>query len=145
MNARNFLSSEDQKKVVFAIQEAELNTSGEIRLHIDNKCGGDPYQKAIALFSKLKMTETKDRNGVLIYISVEDRKIAIVGDKGINESVPEGFWIQHINKLTVRFAKKEFSMGLQECILEVGKRLKQFFPYQTDDVNELSNDISFDD
>lgn len=145
MSARNFLSSEEQRKVIGAIKSAELNTSGEIRLHIENKCGGDPYQKAIALFHKLAMQKTKDRNGVLIFISVDDRKIAIVGDKGINESVPEGFWQQHINKLTVRFAQKEFAQGIEECILDVGMRLKQFFPYQADDINELSDDISFDE
>ena len=92
MSARNFFTSEQQKSIQQSIANAELNTSGEIRVHIDDKCKGDVLDAAANMFHKMKIDKTELRNGVLFYLAVSDHKFAILGDKGINEKVPENFW-----------------------------------------------------
>jgi uncharacterized membrane protein len=143
VSAKNFFSEQDKEKIVNAIKEAEKNTSGEIRVHIENKCPGDPVERALYWFGKLKMHETELRNGVLFYLAVKSRKFAIIGDKGINKAVPDDFWEKIKENMAMHFRKGEFAQGLTEGILEAGEALKKYFPYQKDDVNELSDDISF--
>src|SRR4051812_9161714 len=92
MGAKNFFSTEQQQSIRNAITGAELNTSGEVRVHIDDKCLEDVLDRAADTFHKMKMDRTELRNGVLFYLAVEDRKFAILGDKGINEKVPADFW-----------------------------------------------------
>ncbi|MDD2420177.1 MAG: TPM domain-containing protein, partial [Bacteroidales bacterium] len=94
MAKQTFLSEKEQSMVVKAIEQAELNTSGEIRVHIESSCPGDPVTRAISVFNQLKMNRTKERNAVLIYIAWKSHKFAIIGDSGINEKVPENFWEQ---------------------------------------------------
>lgn len=143
-NARNFFTKEQQNKIVEAIREAELNTSGEIRVHLDNLCRKNVLDRAVEVFGNLKMDQTAQRNGVLFYMSVKDRKFAIIGDEGINKVVESDFWEDIKNHILERFAKGDFVAGLSEGISRSGAKLKKHFPLQPDDVNELSDEISFD-
>ena len=143
MNPKDFLGKENEKLVVKAIEGAEHQTSGEIRVHIESKCKVDVLDRAAWLFKKLKMHETKDRNGVLIYLSIVDHKFAIIGDAGINKVVPEGFWNDVKEMMIGYFSKGEFATGLINGIEMAGEHLKQYFPHQEDDVNELPDEISY--
>jgi len=140
---KEFLTEADKKMIVDAIKEAELNTSGEIRVHIESHCKGNVLDRAAYIFKKLKMHKTAQRNGVLFYLAYKDRKFAILGDAGINSKVPENFWDDIKEKMAEKFKEGKFTEGLAEGIKESGQQLKTHFPYQSDDVNELSDDISF--
>jgi len=143
MSAQNFFSEEQKKQITDAIAEAELNTSGEIRLHVEGSCKINVLDRAAYIFEKLEMHKTAQRNGVLFYLAVNDRKYAILGDAGINQLVPENFW-DHIRETMLEFFKVgKFAEGVSEGILMAGEQLKANFPYQSDDVNELSDEISF--
>jgi uncharacterized membrane protein len=144
MSVKKFFTEEQKKAIVQSIVNAELNTSGEVKVHIDGKCKGDVLDVAADHFKKLKMHETELRNGVLFYLSVDDRKFAILGDKGINEKVPSDFWDTIRNLMTDHFKKQEFTEGLCKGIEMAGEKLKVHFPYQKNDTNELSNDLSFE-
>jgi uncharacterized membrane protein len=137
------LSASDKQKISQAIKTAELNTSGEIRVHIESKCKINELDRAAHVFSILKMHQTELRNGVLIYLAFKDRKFAIIGDAGINAVVPDDFWESTKELMKSYFLKGEFAQGIIVGIDSVGEKLKQFFPYQTDDKNELSDEISF--
>ena len=141
--AEKFLSKEDQKLVVSAIGEAEKNTSGEIRLHIEDKCKEDLMDHAAFIFEKLEMHKTELRNGVLFYVSVEPHGFAILGDAGINQKVADNFWDEIKEHVIANFKDGNYAKGLSDGILMAGEQLKTNFPYQTDDVNELSDEISF--
>ena len=143
MNAINFFSKEEKEVIKSAVKEAELNTSGEIRVHIDNHCKEDVMDRASWWFGKLEMQKTEQRNGVLFYLAVKDHKFAILGDAGINAVTPEDFWDQIKEKMLASFKEAAFANGLKEGILMAGEALKSQFPYQDDDVNELSDEISF--
>jgi len=142
-NARNFFTKEQQEDIRQAIMNAELDTSGEIRVHIENTCKGDALERALEVFNKLDMVKTESRNGVLLYLAVKNRKFAIIGDTGIHAAVTEIFWDSIRNKMMDHFRENQFTEGLVEAIIDTGKQLKAYFPYQTDDKNELSDEISF--
>ncbi len=142
-NARNFFTKEQQEDIRQAIMNAELDTSGEIRVHIENTCKGDALDRALAVFGKLEMEKTESRNGVLIYLAVKNRKFAIIGDTGIHKVVTENYWDNIKNKMLNHFRENQFTEGLVEAIAETGYQLKKYFPYETDDKNELSDEISF--
>jgi uncharacterized membrane protein len=142
-NARYFFSNQEKEDIQHAIQHAELDTSGEIRVHIENRCLGDVMNRAAHLFKKLGMHKTDLRNGVLIYLAIDNRKFAIIGDLGINSVVPEDFW-EHIKlDMLEYFRNGEFAEGLIHAVTEAGTQLKKHFPYATNDVNELPDDLSF--
>ena len=143
MNAINFFSKEEKEVIKSAVKEAELNTSGEIRVHIDNHCKEDVMDRAAWWYEKLEMQKTEQRNGVLFYLAVKDQKFAILGDAGINALTPEDFWNTIKEKILASFEEGAFAIGLKEGILMAGEALKSHFPYQDDDVNELSDEISF--
>ena len=143
MNAVNFFSKEEKEVIKSAVKEAELNTSGEIRVHIDNHCKEEVMDRAAWWFEKLKMQKTAQRNGVLFYLAVKDHKFAILGDGGINAVTQDDFWDQIKEKMLASFMEGEFANGLKEGILMAGEALKSHFPYQDDDINELSDEISF--
>ena len=128
--------------IVSAIQKAEMQTSGEIRVHIDQKCASDPVKRAVQVFEKLGMHKTDLRNGVLIYVSFSDRKLAIIGDQGIDSVVPADFWMSTKDKMIHHFKENRFADGIIAAITEAGEQLKRFFPYMENDENELSNEIS---
>lgn len=143
MKAADFITNTEKEQITEAIREAEKNTSGEIRVHIELKCKGDVLDRAAYLFEKLKMHQTKLRNGVLFYLAVSDRKFAILGDSGINKVTPENFWDEIKDKMTEFFRENQFAPGLVEGIKMAGEALKQHFPYKADDTNELPDDLSF--
>ncbi|MCD6332193.1 MAG: TPM domain-containing protein [Bacteroidales bacterium] len=140
---KKLLSDQDQQIIVAAIREAEKNTSGEIRVHIETSFKGDILDQASHIFKKLKMHKTQLRNGVLFYLAVKNRKFAILGDVGINQKVPENFWDQIKETMIPYFRDSHFAEGLSRGIKMAGEKLKAHFPYQQDDVNELSDEISF--
>ncbi|MBZ9627359.1 TPM domain-containing protein [Psychroflexus sp. CAK1W] len=142
MKVSEFISPDDEKEIVKAIKEAELNTSGEIRVHIEHKCTGDRFDHALEIFEKLEMHKTELSNGVLIYVSIDDHQLVILGDKGINDVVEKGFWESTRDEIISQFKAHNYKQGLINGILEAGKQLKQHFPYQSDDTNELDNEIS---
>lgn len=143
MRAKNFFSKEQQKNIVDAISSAELNTSGEIRLHLVDSSTKEAYEEAVDVFESLGMTKTELRNGVLIFLAVRDKKFAVIGDKGINDVVPTDFWDSIRNEMLSNFKKQEFEKGIIAGITAIGEKLKTHFPYSKDDENELSNEISF--
>ncbi len=143
MNAKNFFSAAEKQIIREAIEKAELYTSGEIRVHIDTHCKVDVLDRAAYIFKKIKMHETAARNGVLIYMAVKDRKFAIIGDVGINSMVAENFWDEMLHLMAAHFKRSEYVEGIRAAITHSGKKLKKFFPYQQDDVNELSDEISY--
>ncbi len=142
-SAKNFFSKEEKQQIVNAIKQAELNTSGEIRVHVENNCPGDVLERATYWFEKMGMNKTEQRNGVLFYLAVKSRKFAIIGDEGINKVVPDDFWEKIKTRMAHLFQQGEFALGLERGILDAGEALKKYFPYQSDDVNELSDEISF--
>jgi uncharacterized membrane protein len=143
--AEKFLTKEEQTQVVKAIGEAENNSSGEIRLHIEDKCKEELMDHAAFIFEKLEMHKTDLRNGVLFYVSINPHGFAILGDIGINQKVADDFWDSTKNHVIENFKKGEYAKGLSEGIIMAGEQLKSHFPYQSDDVNELSDEISFGD
>jgi len=143
MSVHKYFSEADQLKMTNAIRVAETNTSGEIRVHIENHCSGDVLDRAAYVFEKLEMHKTELRNGVLFYLAVEDRKFAILGDAGINVKVPEDFWESTKDVVINKLKEGKYADGLAQGIVKAGEQLKSHFPHQSDDVNELSDEISF--
>ena len=142
--AEKLFSSADREAIINAIKSAEVATSGEIQVHIESKCKGDVLERAVVVFEKLKMHQTKDRNGVLFYLAVADKKFAILGDSGINEVVPENFWESIKEHMAGKFKAGQFTQGLIDGIQQAGDQLGKHFPYQgDDDINELPDEISF--
>lgn len=141
--SKNLFTEKEKQQIVSAIKEAEKNTSGEIRVHIERKCKEDVLDHAAFMFESLEMHKTKQRNGVLIYLAYEDKQLAILGDAGINQKVPQNFWEDVKNLMVDNFKKGNFAEGLSEGIIKSGEQLKTHFPYQKDDVNELTDEISF--
>lgn len=147
----DFLTAEDEEAIIGAIRIAEKNTSGEIRIHLESHSNPegtkkderkDAIERAEEVFNMLHMQNTKESNGVLIYVAVEDRTLVIMGDKGINDIVGQDFWESTKDIIIEHFKKGEMKVGLVKGILKAGEQLKKHFPYQTDDINELPDDIS---
>jgi len=143
MGIQKYFTEEDKLQIKNAIRVAETNTSGEIRVHVEKYCRGNVLDQAAYVFEKLEMHMTKLRNGVLFYLAVEDRKFAILGDAGINAKVSEDFWEEISGHVIEKLKTGDFAVGISEGIIMAGKQLKKHFPYQSNDVNELSDEISF--
>jgi uncharacterized membrane protein len=143
MKAESFFSQEQKDIIVHAIEEAEKQTSGEIRVYVENTCQGEVLDRAAYLFRLLDMNKTQERNGVLFYLSIARQQFAVLGDTGINARVPENFWDAIRDILEKYFKEEDFAGGLQEGIRIAGEKLKAFFPRQPDDKNELSDTIAF--
>ncbi len=143
MSVQKYFTEENKLQITNAIRVAETNTSGEIRVHIESRCKGDVLDQAAYVFEKLQIHKTALRNGVLFYLAVDDRKFAILGDVGINQKVPGDFWESTKEVVLEKFKDGLYSDGLAEGIIKAGEQLKVHFPYQDDDVNELSDEISF--
>lgn len=141
--AKNSFTEEERNLIVKAVIEAEKNTSGEIQVHIEKHCKEDVLDRAAAIFATLKMHKTKLRNGVLFYLALEDHKFAILGDVGINQVVPENFWDEIKETMASMFKEGKIPEGLCEGIKKAGHQLKEHFPFQKNDVNELPDNISF--
>lgn len=142
--AKHLFSQEEKEILTAAIKAAELETSGEIQVHIENHCGDNVLDRAAEVFETLKMHQTQERNAVLFYLAVEDHQFAILGDCGINKVVPENFWENIKNEMVVHFKNRNFTEGLRLGIEMCGQQLKSHFPYnQEGDINELPDEISF--
>ena len=142
LTLNKMLSELDKKSVVEAIQAAEEITSGEIRVNLDKKGGKDPFIEAKRVFERLGMTKTKERNGVLIYLCFARKQLAILGDQGINEKVPEGYWDELYRNMTTAFKNENYCLGICEAVQHVGEKLSAHFPVNGDNPNELSNEIT---
>jgi uncharacterized membrane protein len=143
-NAITILNREEDRRVVEAIKQAELNTSGEIKVHIENHCRGDVEERSLVVFNRLKLNETKLHNGVLIYLAARDHKFAILGDEGINKVVEDGFWNDVKDLMMNHFKESRFADGLEQGIQRCGEKLKNYFPCQSDNTNEIPDDISYE-
>tara|TARA_R110001592_G_scaffold39093_2_gene128920 strand:- start:462 stop:899 length:438 start_codon:yes stop_codon:yes gene_type:complete len=137
-----FLTKEEEEEIISAIRVAEKNTSGEIRIHMESSTKKVHYERALEVFQLLEMHNTKDANAVLIYVAVDDKKFVIYGDTGINNVVPKDFWNTTKDVMQNHFKTGNFKQGIVDGILKAGEELEDHFPYQTDDENELSNEIS---
>ncbi|MBW8244514.1 TPM domain-containing protein [Muricauda oceani] len=137
-----FLTAEEETDIVNAIVEAENNTSGEIRVHIEGSSKIDHFSRAQQVFHFLKMDNTKEGNGVLLYVAVDDKKFVIYGGEGIDRAVSKGFWDTTKDVIASHFKKGNFKQGIVEGILMAGKELQTHFPWQHNDTNELNDAIS---
>ncbi|EGV44639.1 TPM domain-containing protein [Bizionia argentinensis JUB59] len=137
-----FLTAEEEKAIVDAIRDAEKNTSGEIRVHLEKTSEIDVFDRAMDVFHNLKMDNTKLQNGVLIYVAVEDKTFVIYGDKGINDVVSDDFWDTTRNAIQLQFKQGNFKQGLVDGIEKAGMALAKYFPWKKDDIDELPNTIS---
>lgn len=138
-----FFSAAEESQIIAAIRRAENKTSGEIRVHVEVGAQAPAMAVAKRIFHELEMHKTKDRNGILILLSVDRREFAILGDEGINKVVSEDFWDTERDLMQQHFRRGDFAGGIALAIQQVGAKLKQFFPYQDDDVNELPDEISY--
>jgi len=140
----DFLTEAEEKMVVDAIKSAEKNTSGELRVHIEDKCPKkEVNERVIEVFAALKMHETEQKNGILLYISTDDKKIGIWGGQGIHDKVGQNFWEEEIALIVKYFKDGKKAEGLSLALEQIGEKLREFFPYQKDDVNELDDNISY--
>ncbi|MDP2386108.1 MAG: TPM domain-containing protein [Bacteroidota bacterium] len=142
-SSKKFFNTKQQADIVYAIKRAELKTSGEIRVHLEDKCKDSPIERANAVFENLGMHKTELRNGILFYMAVDSKDFAVVGDKGIHEKVGAEFWDKIKDKAIDNFKQSKFAEGLEEAILECGRQLKTYFPVNRDDINELNDEITF--
>lgn len=138
----DFLTAQEEQEIVNAIRMAEKNTSGEIRVHLEKSSKIDAFDRAMEVFHYLKMDNTKEQNGVLIYVAVEDKTFVIYGDQGINDVVEKDFWNTTKDAIQAQFKSGNFKQGLVDGILKAGDALEKHFPWQHNDTDELSNEIS---
>ena len=138
-----FFSRKEKKQILAAVQEAEKTPSGEIRVHLEYHAREPIYGHAQKVFQRIGMTKTAERNGVLIFLATGNKKFAVLGDVGINEKVPEGFWNDVVQIMQEHFKQNKFAEGISEAVLRIGEKLKFYFPYQANDKNELSDGISY--
>jgi uncharacterized membrane protein len=144
---KDFFTHEEKELVLNAVRNAERQTSGEVRVYIENHCRFvDPMDRAAEIFFGLKMDYTKDRNGVLVYIAVKDKQLAVLGDEGIHKRVGTAFWEKEVRTLLDEFNAHHFATGIATVVTEIGEVLSAHFPYDgTTDKNELPDDIVFGD
>lgn len=139
-----FFTEEQQQRMVAAIQEAEKDTSGEVRVFVESKCKYvDAVDRAKEIFFNLKMDQTKDRNAVLLYLALDDHQLALFADEGIYQRLGATYWNQEVKKIIGAFTKDDYTGGICACINNIGQALKEQFPYQLDDKNELPDQILF--
>lgn len=139
------MSEEDEAQVVAAIRAAEKNTCGEVRVYVESHCRFvDPVDRAVEVFYGLKMDKTDEHNGVLIYVALKDRQLAVYGDEGIHKKVSKEYWQNAVQQMLQHFNKENHVAGLCQTVAAIGETLKKEFPYQpNDDKNELPDNIVF--
>ncbi|MBM3936589.1 MAG: TPM domain-containing protein [Sphingomonadales bacterium] len=140
--ASDLFSQADLDRLSECIRQAELQSSGEIRVHLEKHCRGSALNRAKILFHQLGMDRTALQNGVLIYVATHDRKVSILGDEGIHQKVTDQFWNLELANLLEEFGRGAYLKGMEQVISEVGTKLKTHFPIGDRDHNELSNEIS---
>ncbi len=136
------ISKKDSERIVEAIRKAELKSSGEIKVHIQKTLDGEIMKEAVKKFNELKLTNTAERNGVLIYIAKDDHQLAILGDDGIHGKVDKDFWNCAVEAMTGRFKEGDFIGGVEAGVEMVGEQLATLYPRKSDDENELSDGVS---
>jgi uncharacterized membrane protein len=142
---KKFFTKTEEKHIISAIKEAELASSGEVRVFVESHCKGNIEARTIEIFKKLKMNMTRERNGVLIYVAIKDRRFTIFGDEGIHHKMGFQFWKEEVEMLKSFFVEDKIIEGLNTTILSIGQILKEHFPYHTDDKNELPDSIAYGD
>ena len=143
-SAQQHFSEADEQRIVEAIRQAEMRTSGEIRIYIEHRCKFvDPVDRAAELFFGLQMEQTQDRNGVLIYLAMKDRQLAVFGDEGIHRIVGSEFWNLEVAKILAEFGALHYVDGITTIIHDIGEVLQEKFPYHSEDRNELPDNIIF--
>jgi uncharacterized membrane protein len=139
-----FFTADQAAAIVATIREAEKLTSGEIRLFVETKCKFmDPMDRAKEVFKDLNMSKTLLRNGVLIYIATKDKEMCIYGDIGIHQKVSNNVWTSAIQLMQQNFSQHHYVEGLVSCVNYIGTLLEQYFPYDSQDKNELPDNIVF--
>lgn len=141
---REFFTPEQQQLMVQTIQQAEKNTSGEVRFYVESKCEYvDPVDRAKELFFSLKMEQTKDRNAVLLYMAMDDHQLALFADEGIYQRLGAKYWNDEVKKIITHFTKEDYTGGVCHVISDIGSALQKEFPYESNDKNELPDEIIF--
>jgi uncharacterized membrane protein len=141
---QDWFTPQEQEQIIAAVQAAERRTSGEIRIFIESRCSYvDPLDRATEIFFNLKMEQTEDRNGVLLYIAMKDKQLAIYGDKGIHEKVGAAFWQAEVKQICSEFRATHLAEGIVHIVTDIGQALVTHFPYHNEDRNELPDDIVF--
>jgi uncharacterized membrane protein len=142
---KQFFSKSDNELIVQAIRDAEKETSGEIRVFVESKCHyADSLHRAKKIFFHLKMEKTQHRNGVLFYIAIKDRQLAIYADTAIHNAIGEQYWKDVVNHILEFFNKENYALGIKECVLKIGDALRSHFPYDAaTDKNDLPDEIVF--
>ena len=142
---KEFFTEEEKQQLVTAIQQAEQQTSGEVRVYIESRCRFvDPLDRAREIFSQLKMYETEQRNATLVYVAVKDKQAAVYGDEGIHQKVGPDYWQTEIGKMVHHFKSEHLAEGICQVVTDLGHALKHYFPYNKDtDKNELPDEIIF--
>lgn len=142
---KEFFSRDENEIIVQSIRDAEKQTSGEVRVFVESKCRFiDPLDRAMEIFANLKMENTEHRNGVLFYVALQDKQLAVYADSGIHQAVGEQYWKDVVNKILVFFNKENYALGIKECVLRIGEALASHFPYDAaTDKNELPDEIIF--
>ena len=142
---KEFFTAEEKHRIVDAVQQAEQRTSGEIRVFVESRCKYmDAIDQAAEIFFGLEMQKTEQRNGVLIYVALKDRQLAVFGDEGIHQKVGDEYWKDKVKKMISNFNRNDYAEGIRQCVLEVGEALHAHFPYDRQiDKNELPDEIVF--
>ena len=140
----HLLPAADRQRIVAAIRTAEQATSGEIRVHVQPRCGADPRRDATRVFERLGMTRTRHRNGVLIFVAPRARKFAVIGDTAVHQQCGDAFWQALATEMTGHFQKSEFTAGIVHGIQKAGELLAAHFPAQPGDANELPDQVEHD-
>lgn len=140
-----FFTAAENELIVQAIRDAEMHTSGEVRVFVESKCRFiDPLDRAKEIFTQLKMDATASRNAVLLYVALKDRQLAVYADQGIHEKEGEATWVDAVNTMIHHFNKDNYADGIANCIKEIGDTLADHFPYDAaTDKNELPDEIIF--
>mgnify|MGYP000908242423 FL=1 len=143
--ADDFFSTPEKEEILAAVKQAELNTSGEVRVYIEHRCRFvDPIDRAAEVFYSLKMEQTVNRNGVLVYVAVKDRQLAIFADEGIFQKAGADFWKKEVQQMLRDFNIENYALGIATTVKQIGEVLSINFPYEAGtDKNELPDDIVF--
>lgn len=141
MNSQ-YISLEEKRLILKSVMEAEKQTSVEFQVHIDKSCKGDVIEKASAVFNFIHLNKTKTKKWLLFYLSLEDQKYAIIGDKEMNEMIPENFWDLVENHMQNKINEGNLTACLSEGIKMAGDQIRNFIPKQINDINELPDEIS---
>ena len=142
---KDFFTEEEKLQIIEAVRNAEKRTSGEVRVFVESRCSYmDAIDRAIEIFFDLRMTETADRNAVLVYVAMKDHQLAIFGDEGIHSKLGNEYWAAEVRKMISKFNKENYADGIKEVVTDIGEALTRLFPYNNNtDKNELPDDIVF--